>query len=103
MPASTLRASRHTPRLPVPAAFASAHSQLVLADPAGLGRFAPTMARPRERRRVGADALALAVRKDFNAAAISEMEVITGFLYAVKNQSMCVVFHGAMVPAERWC
>ena len=39
------------------------------------------------RSRVGKESLALAVRKDFNAQAVSEMEVVTGFLYAVRNQS----------------
>lgn len=47
------------------------------------------MARPKEKRRVSKDHLALAVRKDFNAAGVSEQEVITTFLYSVHNQSKC--------------
>lgn len=47
------------------------------------------MARPKEKRRVSKDHLALAVRKDFNAAGVSEQEVITTFLYSVHNQSEC--------------
>ena len=44
------------------------------------------MARHRARRRTGKDVLALAVRKDFNAAIVLESELITSFLYAVQNQ-----------------
>ena len=47
------------------------------------------MARPKEKRRVSKDHLALAVRKDFNAAGVSEQEVITSFLYSVHNQGKC--------------
>ena len=44
------------------------------------------MARHRDQQRVGKDQLAMAVRKDFNAATSSEPELITSFLYAVFNQ-----------------
>lgn len=44
------------------------------------------MARPKDRRRVGKDQLALAVRKDFNAATATELELVTSFLYTVQNQ-----------------
>ena len=46
----------------------------------------PTMALHKDRRRASKDHLALAVRKDFNAAMTSEPETITNFLYAVQNQ-----------------
>ena len=52
----------------------------------GIGQRSPTMARHRTRRLVGKDVLALAVRKDFNAAIVLESELITSFLYAVQNQ-----------------
>lgn len=52
----------------------------------GLGQYSPTMARHGARRRIGKDILALAVRKDFNAAIVFESELITSFLYAVRNQ-----------------
>ena len=52
----------------------------------GIGQHSPTMARHRARRRIGKDILALAVRKDFNAAIVFESELITSFLYAVRNQ-----------------
>ena len=44
------------------------------------------MARHRARRRISKNALALAVRKDFNAAIVIESDLITSFLYAVTNQ-----------------
>ena len=44
------------------------------------------MTRHRARRRIGKDVLALAVRKDFNAAIALESELITSFVYAVQNQ-----------------
>lgn len=47
------------------------------------------MALHKDRRRVDKDHLALAVRKDFNAAGVSEQEVETSFMYSVHNQSMC--------------
>ena len=52
----------------------------------GVGQHSPTMARHRARRRIGKDLLALAVRKDFNAAIVLESELITSFLYAVPNK-----------------
>lgn len=53
----------------------------------GIGQLSPTMARHKERRRLGIDQLATAIRKDFNAATVIENEAITSFLYAVHNQS----------------
>ena len=44
------------------------------------------MARHKDRRRVSKEHLALAVRKDFNAAMIHEPEVLTSFLYVTDNQ-----------------
>ena len=61
------------------------YNQRMLTRP-GIGQLSPTMARHRDRRRVGKQELALAVRKDFNAASVSEVEVITNFLYTVHNQ-----------------
>ena len=83
--ASVLHAYRHAHRLDCPPAFMSPYNQRMLTRP-GIGQLSPTMARHRDRRRVGKDQLALAVRKDFNAASISEVEVITNFLYTVHNQ-----------------
>ena len=44
------------------------------------------MARHRDRRRVGKEQLALAVRKDFNAATMIEGDIVPKFLYTVHNQ-----------------
>jgi len=46
------------------------------------------MALHKQRRRISKNQLALAVRKDFNAAMASEPETITSFLYTVQNQGM---------------
>lgn len=72
-------------RLDTPPAFISSYNQRMLTRP-GIGQHSPTMARHRARRRTGKDVLALAVRKDFNAAIVLESELITSFLYAVQNQ-----------------
>lgn len=82
---SVLHAYRHVHRLDTPPAFISSYNQRMLTRP-GIGQHSPTMARHRARRRTGKDVLALAVRKDFNAAIVLESELITSFLYAVQNQ-----------------
>ena len=73
-------------RLDTPPAFISSYNQRMLTRP-GIGQCSPTMARHRARQRIGKDGLAMAVRKDFNAAIVLEPELITSFLYAVQNQS----------------
>ena len=50
------------------------------------------MARRQDKRRVTKEQLALAVRKDFNATAVNETEVLTSFLYAAKNRSELRLF-----------
>ena len=82
---SVLHAYRHAYRLNTPAAFSRSMNQIVLSNP-GIGRYSPTMARHLDRRRVAKDQLALAVRKNFNALAIHESEVIVDFIYSVKHQ-----------------
>ena len=60
---STLHAYRHAYRLDTPSAFSSSLNQMILQNSAsGVGRRSPTMARAKDRRRVGRDRLALAVR-----------------------------------------
>jgi hypothetical protein len=44
------------------------------------------MARPKTKRRVQKEQLALAVRKNFNALGVNETDVIVDLLYKVKNQ-----------------
>ena len=88
MPNSALHAYRHAHRLAAPPAYASAHHQLILADPAGLGRLSPTVAGcAKGARRAPKEALAQAVRRHCNAAPVNDTEAITALLYAVKNQS----------------
>ena len=44
------------------------------------------MARQRHRQRVGKERLVIAVRRDFNAAMVSETDIVTSFLYRVGSQ-----------------
>jgi hypothetical protein len=56
----------------------------------GIGKYSPTMARPKTKRRAPKEQLAMAVRKNFNALAVNETEVIVDLLYKVKTQGMAV-------------
>lgn len=71
--------------LPSPAAFTSPLRQALLTN-SGIGRQSPTMARKKEKRRVSKDQLALAVRKNFNGAAVNEIDVVVELVYKVRNQ-----------------
>ena len=44
------------------------------------------MARKKEKRRISKEQLALAVRKHFNGAAVSEIDVVVELVYKVRNQ-----------------
>ncbi|KAA8893784.1 hypothetical protein FN846DRAFT_977424 [Sphaerosporella brunnea] len=92
IPLSVLHNYRHAYRLPVPSA-SSSYRGIVLS--AGIGKRTPSAAggsspsslrRRRLCARSSRDALATAVRKNFNAQPIQENEVIVNFLYTVKNQ-----------------
>ncbi|KAL2048732.1 hypothetical protein ABVK25_010984 [Lepraria finkii] len=85
MDASVLDAYRHAHRLDTPPAFLSSYNQRMLTRP-GIGQLSATMARHKDRRRVGKEYLALAVKKDFNAATMIEGDVVPKFLYTVHNQ-----------------
>lgn len=52
------------------------------------------MARQKDKRRVGKEHLAMAVRRDFNAAGVSEQEVVTAFLYTVRHLGEWVLGEG---------
>ena len=80
-----LHAYRQAHRLNVPSAFSSQFNQRVLTRP-GIAQSSPTMARHKDSRRISKEHLALAVRKDFNAAMINEPEAITSFIYAAHHQ-----------------
>jgi histone deacetylase complex subunit SAP30 len=61
----------------------------------GIGRLSPTMARPKSKRRVHKDQLALAVRKNFNALGVTESDVIVDWLYKTKHQGTAQQSSGA--------
>lgn len=68
-----------------PPAFFSPLSQALLTNP-GIGRHSPTMARRKDKRPVSRDALATAVRKHFNGAAVNEIEVVVELAYKTKHR-----------------
>jgi len=76
--------------LTTPAAFASPYNQALLTNP-GIGRQSPTMARRKDKRRVPKEVLALAVRKNFNSAAVSETDVVVELVYKVRHQGKNIV------------
>ncbi|KAK3068616.1 hypothetical protein LTR53_013683 [Teratosphaeriaceae sp. CCFEE 6253] len=84
-PTPHLNTYRVAHNLPVPAAFSSPYHQALLTNP-GLGRSSPTMARRKDKRRVAKETLALAVRKNFNSAAVSETDVVVELVYRVRHQ-----------------
>ncbi|CUS09137.1 unnamed protein product [Tuber aestivum] len=75
----TLHRYRYAYRLSVPSS-SGGFNNTVLST--GIGRRSPARARVR----IGREALATAVRKNFNAQPIQENDVIVNFLYSVKNQ-----------------
>jgi histone deacetylase complex subunit SAP30 len=77
-----LHAYRTAYHLETPTSFKNARSSTVLTQ--GIGKYSPTMSRPKTTRRVPKEQLALAVRKHFNALPINEVEVIVDFLYKAK-------------------
>jgi histone deacetylase complex subunit SAP30 len=81
IPLSVLHNYRHAYRLPVPSA-SSSYRGIVLSS--GIGKKTPSACG--RGHRSSRDALATAVRKNFNAQPIQENEVIVNFLYTVKNQ-----------------
>jgi len=79
IPLSVLHRYRQAYHLPVPSASAP-YRHTVLSST--IGKKTPS----RVQSRISRDALATAVRKNFNAQPIQENEVIVNFLYSVKNQ-----------------
>jgi hypothetical protein len=79
-----LQGYRRAYRLDTPSSFRNAGSHIVLGQ--GIGKLSPTMARPKAKRRVEKSQLSLAVRKNFNAQAVSETNCIIDWMYTVKNQ-----------------
>ncbi|PVH94260.1 hypothetical protein DM02DRAFT_196883 [Periconia macrospinosa] len=81
---TVLQSYRRAYRLDTQPAFKNPLSHVVLNQ--GIGRFSPTMSRPKSKTRVEKSQLALAVRKNFNAQAVSETNCIVDWIYTVKNQ-----------------
>ncbi|KAF2722477.1 hypothetical protein K431DRAFT_283892 [Polychaeton citri CBS 116435] len=96
LPTPILDRYRVAHHLPTPEAFTSPWRQALLTRPGGIGRHSPTMACSKQKRRVGKDQLAMTVRKHFNAAGVSESEVIVEFMYAVRHQGK------QLLPASIW-
>ena len=85
MDTSVLLAYRNLHRLDAPASFINPYNERMLTRP-GIGQFSPTMARLKARQRVGKVKLAMAIKKSFNNAMVSELDIITTFTYSVQNQ-----------------
>ncbi|GME59132.1 putative mitochondrial chaperone [Neofusicoccum parvum] len=81
---SLLQEYRASHRLEAPSAFKNPLGHAILGS--GIGKYSPTMARKKNERRISKEQLATAVRKNFNALAVSESEVIVDLLYKVKMQ-----------------
>ncbi|KAF2763227.1 hypothetical protein EJ05DRAFT_30210 [Pseudovirgaria hyperparasitica] len=79
-----LHSYRSLYRLETPSSFHNPLAHVLLSQ--GIGNHSPTMARQKSKRRVSKDSLALAVRKNFNALAVNEQEVIVDFLYKTKTK-----------------
>jgi histone deacetylase complex subunit SAP30 len=75
---------RRAYRLDTPSTFKNPLSHVVLGQ--GIGRFSPTMAQPKSKRRVHKDQVAMAVRRHFNALGVTESDVIVDWLYKSKHQ-----------------
>ncbi|KAK4981815.1 hypothetical protein LTR66_009688 [Elasticomyces elasticus] len=82
---SLLESYRTAYRVDTPSSFHSALNQALLTKP-GIGRQSPTMARKREKRPVSKEQLALAVRRNFNGAAVNEIDVMVDLLYNVRTK-----------------
>ncbi|KAL5119213.1 hypothetical protein ACEQ8H_002924 [Pleosporales sp. CAS-2024a] len=81
---AVLQNYRRAYRIDTPSTFRNPLSHVVLAQ--GIGRFSPTMAQPKAKRRVHKDHVAMAVRRHFNALGVTEADVIVDWLYTAKHQ-----------------
>ncbi|RMY09840.1 hypothetical protein D0866_14564 [Hortaea werneckii] len=88
-PLELLNTYRVAHNLAQPPAFTSPYHQAILTRPGGIGRQSPTMARRKDKRRVSKEQLALAVRKNFNSAAVNEIDVVVELVYKVRHKGVC--------------
>jgi hypothetical protein len=98
-PIDLLDTYRVSHNLQTPTAFTTPLRQALLTNP-GIGRHSPTMARKKEKRRISKEQLALAVRKNFNGAAVSEIDVVVELVYKVRNQGKCLRRDGTGIAIE---
>ncbi|KAF2489246.1 hypothetical protein BU16DRAFT_531575 [Lophium mytilinum] len=94
-----LQGYRRTYRLDAPSSFKNPLSHVVLSH--GIGKYSPTMARHKAKRRVPKEQLAMSVRKNFNALAVNETEVIVDLLYKAKTQDKAFRARFAPPPAKK--
>src|ERR1700749_3279757 len=73
-------------RLPVPSAFHNPMAHCILQS--GIGPQSPTMSRPKNKRRIRREELAMGVRKNFKEAPVSENECVVELLYKVKMRGI---------------
>lgn len=88
-PLDLLNTYRISHNLSQPATFTSPYRQALLTKPGGIGKQSPTMARQKDKRRISKEQLALAVRKNFNSAAVSEIDVVVDLVYKVRHKGEC--------------
>lgn len=97
-PALLHRYSYHH-RLPLPTAFHNPGAPQILSAntgfgrAAGIGKYSPTMARPKAKQRVPKEELTKLVRKHFNSMSVSEGDVVVDLMYRVKFEGVwhCVI------------
>ncbi len=99
MDREVLQAYRSAYRLDTPSSFKSPLSHIIL-NHSAIGKQSPTMAAKKSKRRVAKDQLALAVRKNFNALAVHENDVIVNTLYTARSQGERHYLHGTAFSAN---
>ena len=80
-----LLAYRNLYQLEVSPPFANSYRERMLTRP-GIGQLSPTMARHKARQRASKAKLVMAVKKSFNNAMGSELDIIASFTYSVHNK-----------------
>lgn len=82
---SLVKYRRHY-HLMTPSCFKSTFHSMVLSQPAGIGKFSPTM-RARRTQRQTKEQLALACRKHFNGLGVQENDVIVDLIYKIRSEN----------------
>ncbi|KAF4126615.1 hypothetical protein GMORB2_0351 [Geosmithia morbida] len=74
-------------KLNYPSCFTSTYHQTILAQPAGIGAYSPTMLR-RKKQRQSKEQLTQSVRKHFNGLGIQENDVIVDLIYKLRSDDL---------------